>query len=208
MLGFDIETLGLLHEVPLPEITCVCLCDDNGAEHCFQIWNSPHRAENEEAIVRMLDETETIAGYNAVLFDLEFIRRGFAIKITDAQMTAWVIKCLDPYMYALNITCTPCKLQYMLELNHLASKTASGGDAIVMARNGQWDKLLSYCLMDAKLTLALCKLEWIQITPSLQGNLSAGGPPQFRLTTIAAAPRTKFPHTVAVVSISNAAYDA
>jgi hypothetical protein len=180
MLAFDIETLGLLHESPLPEITCVCMCDDNSSEYCFQIWGSPDRLKNEEAVIQLLNDTCTIAGYNAVLFDLEYIRRGFVTSISDEQMTAWVRKCLDPFMYALCISATPCKLQRMLEMNNLASKTASGGDAIVMARDGRWEELLSYCLMDAKLTLALCKLEWIHFTPQLQGKISVDNPPVFR----------------------------
>jgi hypothetical protein len=179
-LGFDIETLGLLHMVPLPEITCVCMCDDDGNDYCFRIWNAEERLQHEEEVIRLLDETEIICGYNAVLFDLEYIRRGFVTTVTEAKMSAWVQKCLDPFMYALCISGTPCKLQYMLDINNLASKTASGGDAIVMARDGRWEELLSYCLMDAKLTLALCQLEWIHFTPVLQCKISATTPPQFR----------------------------
>ncbi len=181
MLAFDIETLGLLHETPLPEITCVCMCDDAGNDYCFQIWKSPQRIENEEAVIRLLDDTVTIAGFNAVLFDLEYIRRGFVTSVSDDKMSSWVRKCLDPFMYALCITCTPCKLQYMLDMNNLASKTASGGDAITMALEGAWGELLDYCLMDAKLTLALCQLEWLNFTPSLQVKISVDAPPMFRM---------------------------
>ena len=180
-LAFDIETLGLLDEVPLPEITCVCMCDDDGNDYCFRIWKDPNRAKNEEALVQLLDRAEIICGYNAVLFDLEYIRRVMAVS--DEKMTAWVRKCLDPYMYARCITGTPCKMQHMLELNKLSSKTASGGDAIVMAREDRWDELVSYCLMDAKLTLSLCQLEWIHFTARLQGKISARDPPQFRFFT-------------------------
>ena len=74
-------------------------------------------------------------------------------------------------------------MQHMLELNNLSSKTASGGDAIVMAREDRWDELVSYCLMDAKLTLSLCQLEWIHFTARLQGKISARDPPQFRFFT-------------------------
>ena len=195
-LAFDIETLGLLHEVPLPEITCVCMCDDDGNDYCFRIWNDVNRAKNEEAIIQLLDQAEIICGYNAVQFDLEYIRR--VMVVSDEKMTAWVRKCLDPYMFALYITCTPCKLQHMLELNNLSSKTASGGDAIVMAREDRWDELIAYCLMDAKLTLSLCQLEWIHFTASLQGRLRADEPPQFRFFTKAApllsiAPKTILP---------------
>ena len=180
MLAFDIETLGLLDEVPLPEITCVCMCDSEGGTHSFQIWKHPDRIAHELAVLALLDAAETICGYNAVLFDLEFIRVGFVSSVSAERMTAWVRKCVDPYMCARHLTGTTCKMQHMLELNGLGSKTASGSDAIVMAREGRWEELLGYCLVDAELTLALCRLDWIYFTSFLRGQISAGAPPRFR----------------------------
>ena len=179
-LAFDIETLGLLEEVPLPEITCVCMCDSDGGVHCFRIWKDPERSRNEQAVLALLDAADTLCGYNAVLFDLEFIRVGFVADVSEDRMAAWVRKCVDPYMCARHISETGGKMQHMLELNGLASKTASGAEAIVMAREDQWEKLLDYCLVDAQLTMALCSLEWIHFTPFLQCKMSARAPPQFR----------------------------
>jgi hypothetical protein len=182
MLAFDIETLGLIHEKPLPEITCVCMCDSTGKNHCFQIWKHPDRSSNEAAILDLLDAAETLCGYNAVLFDLEYIRIGFQHHvISEERMAAWVGKCIDPYMCARYLSDTGCKMQHMLELNGLESKTGSGADAIVMARAGQWEELMAYCLMDAQLTLQLCGKEWIYLTTFLQVHLNdAKTPPVFR----------------------------
>lgn len=184
MLAFDIETLGLINKKPLPEITCVCLCDGDKT-YCFQIWKHPERALNEAAILDLLDAAETICGYNAVLFDLEYIRIGFQHHaISDERMAAWVRKCIDPYMCARHLSETGCKMQHMLELNGLESKTGSGADAIVMAHEGQWEKLMAYCLMDAQLTLQLCTKEWIHLTTFLQVHLSAKAPPVFRFFVV------------------------
>ena len=188
LLAFDIETLGLLHEVPLPEITCVCMCDSDGGTHCFRIWKDSDRKGNEIAVMALLDAADTICGYNAVLFDLEFIRVGFVETVSDARMAAWVRKCVDPYMCARYISQTPCKMQHMLQLNGLASKTACGTEAITMALDGDWDRLLAYCLMDAKLTMALCTLDWIYFTSFLQAKISATEPPQFRFADVAREP--------------------
>lgn len=181
-VAFDIETLGLLDETPLPEITCVCLCDDAERTYCFQIWQHTARAQNEAAVLALLDAADTICGFNAVFFDLEFIRRGFQTPVSDERMTAWVAKCLDPYMCALCLSETPCKMQRMLELNGMESKTGNGADAIRMAREGRWDELLSYCLMDAQLAMGLCRKEWIFLTDFLQVALHPSRPPHFRFS--------------------------
>ncbi len=146
----------------------------------------------------LLDGAETLCGYNAVLFDLEFIRRGFVSDISDERMTAWVLKCVDPYMCARYISGTTCKMQHMLDLNGLSAKTASGTEAITMALEGRWPELLDYCLEDAQLTLALCQLDWINFTPFLQAKISASAPPQFRFAMPDTAPMA------AVVAVDDA----
>ena len=181
MLAFDIETLGLMDEVPLPEITCVCMYDGT-TEYKIQIWKVPdeaQRRQNIQQVISLLDDADTIAGFRAVYFDLEFIKRSF--DIPDKQMTRWVRKCVDPYMHAQFITGTPCKLQKFLDMNGLESKTGNGGDAITLAHEGQWEKLLDYCLMDAKLTYNLCTLDWVFFTSFLLGKMrdSASVPPAF-----------------------------
>jgi hypothetical protein len=85
-----------------------------------------------------------------------------------------------------------CGMNAMLALNGHASKTGSGGDAIRMAREGEWPALLGYCYMDAKLTYDLCAPEWLRLTPGVECRLDWGrSPPRFRLrTTTTATPPT------------------
>jgi hypothetical protein len=185
-LAFDIETLGLLHETPLPEITCVCFHgrDTAGATVVEQLrlWGLPpeERAENVGRILALLDSAEVIGGFNAILFDLEYVRR--ALCVDAERALKWVLKCVDPYMCARLVLGEGCTMSTMLALNGLESKTASGKDAIQMARNGEWAALLGYCHMDAKLTFDLCAMEWVRLTPGVECRLDWGRtPPQFRL---------------------------
>ncbi len=194
-MAFDIETLGLLHEVPLPEITCVCM-HDGEQDLSLRLWwpddpndgeaeraaNAAERARNVQTVLDTLDAADRIVGYNAVLFDLEFLRR--RLELDHARVGDWVLKCFDPYMCLHYGAGLGCKMQRLLELNGLASKTGSGANAIQLARTGQWASLLAYCLMDARLTYQLCALEWIRLSPTMECRLSWGSaPPEFRLST-------------------------
>lgn len=182
IVAVDIETMGLLHETPLPEITCVCM-HDGQRDYAFRLIGRrtpEERAADVSAIVALLDEADVLAGFNAPLFDLEFMRRAFGLD--DAHMLRWVLKCVDPFMCARCLVGAPTRLQHMLELNGLGSKTASGCGAIEMAQAERWDELLAYCSMDARLTYELCALEWFRVTPGLECRLDWGrSPPRFRL---------------------------
>jgi len=199
MLAIDIETENLLPPLlcdtpsstittttailPLPEITCACLFD---GKHSYKLRMQGlpkiEMENNIKILLELLDSADTLCGYNAVLFDLEFIRRHFSID--NKRFSAWVSKCIDPFMCVKYLSCTPCKLQHLLELNNMESKTGSGADAIELAKNQEWDKLLDYCLMDAKLTYNLCSLEWIKLTPILSCRLNVvTDPPVFKLIT-------------------------
>ena len=188
-VAVDIETLGLLHERPLPPITCVCMYDGERA-WSLRTWRLPEAelARNRQCVIDVLDGAARIVGYNSVLFDLEFMRRSWGLD--DARVLRWQLKCVDPYHTMRLLYGGGGKLQTMLTLNDLGSKTGTGGDAIALAREDQWDELLAYCLVDARLTYDLvCKREWVRVTPGLECSWWGGGPPRLR----AAAPATPPP---------------
>jgi len=164
MLAIDIETLGLFENGTAPEITCVCMYDGQH-EYTFQIWQAPDKESKMHQIIHLLDSASHIAGYNAIYFDLEVIRVNFGISAE--KMTKWVLKCIDPFMHMKLILQSPCKLQTLLNLNQLESKTGNGLDAISLAKGGQWEALLDYCLTDAKLTHQLCSLQPIRLNSFL-----------------------------------------
>ena len=174
MLAMDIETLGLMSEVPLPPITCACLYDGVTSTRLLLYGNDPAEAQaNAAALLRALDEADCIAGYNAVYFDLVYVRT--SLGATDEQLHGWIVKCIDPFMCLKHIVRRPCKLQYLLELNGLGSKTGSGSNAIELARQGRFEELLDYCLMDAVLTFQLCCLEEVRLSDQLVGRRDVAG---------------------------------
>jgi hypothetical protein len=77
-------------------------------------------------------QAPTLAGFNAVRFDLPFIGRSLGVE--GDRVDAWVAKCVDPFLGMRSTTGRTCKLQRLLELNGLGSKTGSGADAIALAR--------------------------------------------------------------------------
>ena len=172
MLAFDIETLGMLKTVPLPPITCVCLYDaEKGISHKLRFYkvSDTEFEQNRQIMLECLDAADRLAGYNAVHFDIPYIALFF--QLPAEQVTAWILKCADPFMVAKYILKNTCGLNHLLALNGLGSKTGSGGDAITLALQGDWDSLLSYCLMDARLTYELCALPAIAFSPFLRAHV-------------------------------------
>jgi len=194
VVAIDIETLGRLEEIPLPSITCICLFDgihkhtfrfywpgstniNNNKNETVKTNDSNHESlgspdkidKNINTVIAILDQAKFIAGFNAVLFDLEFIRRHFPELISEEKMSQWVAKCVDPFMCTKYILKQTCSLNDLLLLNGLESKSGSGKDAIILALDGKWNELSEYCMMDTVLTYQLCTLKNIQFSPSLSG---------------------------------------
>ena len=161
-LAVDIETLGLLFQKPLPSITCVCLYD-GAEEHALLFYGVPKAVfeANKETLLRLLDDAECIVGFNAILFDLEYIRRFF--KLSKLHLAIWVQKTVDPFHFMKQELLMTCKLQGLLAMNGLPCKSGSGLQAIIWAKQGSTQELLEYCMLDAKLTYDLCALDPIRI---------------------------------------------
>jgi hypothetical protein len=180
VVAFDIETLGKLSETPLPAITCVCLYDGSREERLRFLKVSPETfIENKKKLLEWLDGANSLAGFNAVDFDLEYIRQFF--NIDKKRMREWVLKCRDPFMVCRHLLKNTCGLNHLLQINGLASKTGSGSNAIQLALDEKWDDLLDYCMMDTILTFKLCSLPEIAFSSYLRGSMDDGGVWQFYL---------------------------
>lgn len=170
--AFDIETEGCLppnskpnhkhsssapapSNILIPPITCVCLYDGT-TEHALNFYkvSDELHAGNLAILLHVLDTAKVLVGFNAVNFDLEYIRRFFAID--DERHALWVAKTVDPYLFIKNELGFTCGLSTLLAMNRLPSKSASGLIAIVWAKQGHMDWVIEYCMMDTKLTRALC----------------------------------------------------
>lgn len=58
----------------------------------------------------------------------------------------------------------------VLERNNLEGKTGSGADAIVLAREHEWEKLGAYCLQDTKVTYLLSTQRVVMLPLRTQKN--------------------------------------
>jgi len=163
-LAIDIETMERLHVVPLPPITCICMYDAaEDKKYQLKFWKIPddEREKNKSLVLSLLDRSTCIIGYNVVMFDLEFIKRSFPDCVDDKRMSDWVLKTVDPFMFLKYIFKNTCKLDSLLVLNKLNSKSGSGSNAIVLAEEERWQELLDYCMDDTMLTYQLFSSHFI-----------------------------------------------
>ena len=133
MLAIDIETMGLLGKSSvLPEITCACLFD-GASEYKLLLYGIDEkcREKNIDILLDLLDKADLLIGFNAVLFDLEFIKQSF--NVSEKRMSLWVRKTLDPFMFMKYALQQTSSLAVLLESNSLPSKIGSGAHAITLA---------------------------------------------------------------------------
>ena len=176
-IALNIETTGL---GPTDTITCVAIAArDHAWTWTFQ--SEQDKVNSADFIAEQLDNAALIFTYNGAAFDIPFMQREF--QYSDQQVGAWMAKLVDPLYAAralLGYGACP-KLSVVLELNGLPSKTGSGADAVALARNGQWDELVDYCINDTKLTLQLLELpqiKWVEglvFRPETRGCWLIGG---------------------------------
>ena len=111
---------------------CACLFDGkNEYKLLFYGINRIEREANIQKLLTLLDTTSHIIGFNAVIFDLEFIKLVFCIS--DERMSSWVHKTVDPFMFLKFALQTTTSLSKLLAMNTLPSKTGSGIEAINLA---------------------------------------------------------------------------
>lgn len=140
---------------PPPPITCACLYNGT-TEHALCFYGVPQATvdANLAILLDVLDTAHLLIGFNAIRFDLEYIQRFF--HLPPDQLQRWILKTLDPYVFMKKELGMTCSLGTLLAMNRLPSKSASGLQAIVWAKQGRMDLVLDYCMMDTKLTHALC----------------------------------------------------
>lgn len=160
MLAFDLETTGV--DPDACRITCAGVFDPAaGIERCFVFATG----DSPEEFMLLLDAADRLCGFNAVGFDIHFIERQFRPGQNRVRM--WREKLVDVFEASRLALATTFSLDQLLEANGLPCKTGKGSDAIVMARQGRWDELSAYCLMDTRLTHAVSSLPVI-ILPKLR----------------------------------------
>ena len=170
MLGFDIETTGLMHEIPTAEISVVCTIEADGMHQTvynFMAADDEGKVRLREELLRAFGRAERLCAYNAVLFDIPFMQK--QLQIPAEVVDEWLGKLCDPFHCVKTCFDFTCKLDKMLALNGLECKSASGLEAVAMAKNGDWQRLEEYCMDDVRLTVQLCQIEKIALFQHADG---------------------------------------
>ena len=194
MLAFDLETTGLDPSQHI--ITCAGVYDpDNRLERVFifpkvyffilgyfmscrdegdfiiLIYIFPQGDDPEDFMV-LLDQADRLCSFNGVRFDIPFIQKCF--NVPASRISNWRRKLHDIFegcKLSLNVT-----FPLPLKVNNLPGKNGNGSDAILLAKNQEWDKLCEYCLNDTKMTHIVSSLPVILIprTTGLYMNVRGG----------------------------------
>ena len=162
--ALDIETTGL---GPQDRITCVAIAGE-GWSWIWTLKQDADRDNYKEHIQYQLDAASTIYAFNGATFDIPVLQREF--NFTNQDVGRWMLKLVDP-LYAARalLGFDACaKLSDILRLNGVEPKTSTGQQAIVMAREGRWEELASYCENDTRVTFELLSKDCIYWTHNLQ----------------------------------------
>lgn len=110
-----------------------------------------------QALLRDLDEADSLCSFNGVKFDIPFIAA--RLQVPAARYEPWILKLTDLFEVCRTALGSTSSLNKVLHANGFTPKTGSGLQAVEWARTKQWDLLESYCLDDARLTWQVSRLE-------------------------------------------------
>jgi hypothetical protein len=150
ILAYDIETTGLKRGSDT--ITVVCLYGHNAAEGVVFNFLYEEKFEEQKAeLLRRLDEAPRLTGFNSFRFDAPFLQSYF--NIDAARVQQWILKTFDVWEVCKTLIGQTFKMELLLNVNRFTSKSGSGLQAVMWAKNPEtWPLLESYCLDDARLT--------------------------------------------------------
>ncbi len=119
-------------------------------------------------LLRLFDEAILIVAYNGLDYDFKMLKKHYSKRSDPTLMryTGHRLKCLDAFANLKATTGSWPKLDDLLKLNHLETKTASGLEAIKMWEDGRREELLSYCEADV-LLLAKLSLRNAMMVPKI-----------------------------------------
>ena len=183
MLAFDIETKGL--DPKKNRITVICTeCVFTGEKKSYefeQLYFEKQKAlmipddQDRDAELMIIDDqynlmvqdiidtfnkAHSLCAYNGIRFDIPFMAE--ALKLDNAMVASWVVKCSDILEVTRMVHGKTCKLDLLCQANNLPMKSASGLEAIKMAEDGRFHDLKSYCADDVTILCNLYKQQHLK----------------------------------------------
>lgn len=175
---FDIETQqkindmnGKFREDKIRQLSISCasvvkipseLClDPENAERAMEMattktfWVDGEGSESLEAMCKLLVKAELIVGYNLASFDWAVSKKYFR---TFDDYNGCCERTLDVFSRVRDVTGKWFKLDSLLKLNHLETKSADGLQAIDWWKQGERELLKQYCELDTQLCARLALL--------------------------------------------------
>ena len=150
--------------VKIPSALCVSPDDRQRAMELSTTktyWIDGERDASIQHMCDVLVDAELIVGYNLAGFDWLASKKYFSSLELYERCTA---KTLDVFSRVRDATGKWYKLDTLLELNNLETKTADGLQAIAWWKNGQRDVLREYCEVDTQQCARLSLLPKLQLS--------------------------------------------
>jgi predicted PolB exonuclease-like 3'-5' exonuclease len=182
MISWDIETLGL--DKGTHKITVIGLWDpENDFKKVIRFVDMNEYGDivycdtfdtKVAEFTELMNNAETLCGFNTMSFDLPFVQAQF--KIPNETVQRWVLKTYDLHDICRRGFQRTFNLNSCLALNGVGSgKTGSGMEAVKQALSGDWVSLENYCQDDARLTYEVSMLPVIYCPEGYEWRNKHGG---------------------------------
>jgi uncharacterized protein YprB with RNaseH-like and TPR domain len=150
MVAFDIETMGF--KAGVEPITAAAVYDGLGLSKIFLFKGEDRDTDLalREEFLSILDAAPRLCAFNGVRFDIPYIIKDWGLD--PARAHALVAKTVDVFEACKLGLGQTFKLEKLLAINSMESKTGSGAEAVRLARERRWEELGAYCMQDTRLT--------------------------------------------------------
>ena len=141
---FDIETQNFFHDTGSNDpasLDIACVCTYDSESNCYESY----RKETLNDLWPMLEKTDLLIGFNSDHFDIPLLNkyyRGDLTKIKSIDLLKEVRKSLGRRL----------KLDTLAAATLGRNKTADGAMAGVWWKNGEYEKVIQYCIEDVRIT--------------------------------------------------------
>lgn len=136
-------------------------CDDENTTPLF------------ERLFQAFDEASVIVGYNVLDFDFPLLFKHYQGKQGRRRYMEHRCKTHDPFSRIRAATGVWATLQSLLDSNDIASKSATGADAVRWWKCGDRSSIESYCLDDVRRTVdVLSKRPLLLLPPGVNSRTS------------------------------------
>ena len=141
-ITFDIETTsaaGGTFDPSQMELTVACIHDSETDQY------TSYTQEQLPTLWPILEKADVLIGYNSDHFDIPILNRYYSGDLTK-------IRSIDLLAEIKNVLGRRLKLDSVAEATLGRKKTGHGLDAVTWWQNGEYEKVIKYCIEDVRIT--------------------------------------------------------